>query len=133
MSEIIIGVNMSKEEKEDRVYELVESFTIGQTILGRAVELKKKPYPDGGFVLKVMQNEHYDFLEVKYGEIQINVNFTLHPGVDDKLIEQMKKLAEADKDDWDRFWINEEKNSYGAILIGYDQFEELFPKMYSHS
>lgn len=131
MSEI--NVNMSKEEKEDKIYELVENFTISQTMMGEKVEIKKKDHPDGGFVLKVIRNDRYDFLEVKYGEIQSNVKFTLHPGVDDALIAQMKKLTEEDKDDWDRFWIDEEENSYGAILIGYDQFAEMFPKMYSFS
>lgn len=131
---VIIGAPKTEEEKHDKVFDLVQLFTISQEILGEKVEIKRKNNGDGT-ILQVLRNERYDYLEVKYGEnfLQMNIKFTLHPGVDDRLIEQMKKLAKADEDDWDRFFIDENENEYGAIMLGFDQFEEMFPKMYSHS
>lgn len=132
--EIIIGAPKTTEEKHDKVYDLVQLFTISQEILGEKVEIKRQSNGDGT-ILKVKRNDRYDYLEVKYGDdfLQMNVMFTLHKGVDDKLITQIEKLAEQDKDDWDRFFIEEENHIYGAILVGFEQFEEMFPKMYSHS
>lgn len=122
---------LEQQEKEDKVLELVEVFAVSQQLVGKNVEVKKADYHDGAFKIKVTQNERYDFLEIKYGSVQINVKFSLYPGEDDVLIERIKKLAEEDKDDWDRFWIDEENNNYGAIFIGYDQFEEMFPRIHS--
>lgn len=134
MSDIIIGAEKTEKEKNDKVYEFVQLFTISQEILGGKVELKKRHNGDGT-ILKVVRNNRYDFLEVRYGEdfLQMAVKFTLYKGVDDKLINQIKKLAEEDKDYLDRFFIEEDTNTYGAILIGFDQFKEMFPKMYSYA
>ena len=130
--EIIIGEKKENQEKLDRVQELVQKFITNQTILGNQVRLKKINNGDGN-VLKIIKNEDTEVLDVRYGEdfLQINVKFTLYKKVDDIIIDKMKELADIDKDDWDRFFIEEDNNIYGAILLGINQFEEMFPKMYS--
>lgn len=134
MSDIIISAEKTEKEKCDKVYEFVRLFTISQEILGEKVELKKWHNGDGT-ILKVVRKDRYDFLEVRYDDdfLQMTVKFTLHKGVDDKLINQIKKLAEEDKDYLDRFFVEEDINTYGAILIGFDQFQDMFPKMYSYA
>lgn len=123
--------NKKQEVKEDKIFDIVQLFALSQE--NENVEIKRKHNGDGT-ILKALRNESYEFLEIKYGEsyLQMNVKFTLHKGEDDKLIDRMKQLAEEDKDDWDRFFIDEENNQYGAILLGLEQFEEMFSKMYSY-
>lgn len=130
-NEIIIGQkNEKEEEKKDRVHEMVSSLAKSLEILGEDVTIKNIFNGDGN-ILRIFKNGKREFLEVRYGSslLQMNVKFTLYKGEDDALINTMKELAEIDKDDWDRFFIEEENNAYGAILIGLDQFEEMFPKM----
>lgn len=132
--EIIIGQSQpqQEEEKVDKIYDLVEKFKVRREIMGDKILITRTNNGDGT-ILRVQRNEHKDFLEVRYGEeyLQMNLTFTLYKGTDDQLINNMKKLDQLDKDDWDRFFIYEDKNEYGAIMIGLEQFEELFPKMYN--
>ncbi|AEO93347.1 gp76 [Bacillus phage G] len=130
--EIIIGQTANKEvEQIDDIHRLVNSFATNRKLSGQEVLVKKINNGDGSIV-RVERHDH-KLLEVKYSEsmFQINVIFNLQPVLDDQLIRTVKNLAEVDKEDLDRFFIEEDKNTYGAILFGFDQFKELFPKMYS--
>lgn len=125
-------------EKPDMIKEvldLVELFTISQKILGENVELKHTNPYDDTHQIKVVRNERYDFLKVRYSPLMATVEFKAYKGVDDKLINRLIELAEEDKAGDDRFVVEQSDSEYTitAIFIGYEGFEEMFPKMYSYS
>jgi hypothetical protein len=129
--------NFEEVEKPDMIAEvlnLVELFTISQKIVGEQVELKHTNPYDDTHQIKVVKNDYYDFLKVRYSPTMVTVEFKAFKGVDDKLINRLTELAKEDEAGDDRFVIESNGDEYliSAIFIGYEPFEEMFPKMYSH-